>query len=308
MQTTATSSRHNTRSAPELKVAIDAFVADRRIGGCTTATLNCYADQLMQVTRWAVRHDLDLPSMCESDVRDFLATRREVSRATLFNATVRVKTFFKWCGEQGICDDLAARIRKPRQEVKVVETLTLDQVRAMLSMCANNGFVGRRDESLVRFLVDTGARISEALDLTLERVELHAGRALVNGKGSKQRHVFFGKNTRVALESYLHLRRDLGLNGKPLFVNGDGTPVNRRHACQTVTRLARRAGVRAKRCSPHVLRHTCAVTFLRNGGDSLALQRLLGHTTLAMTNRYVASLAIDDVESAHRRASPGETL
>ena len=84
--------------------------------------------------------------------------------------------------------------------------------------------------------------------------------------------------------------------------------MNRRHAHQTIARLGKRANIREKRCSPHTLRHTAAVLFLRRGGDALSLQRLLGHTTLAMTTHYVASASLDDVEAAHRRASPGDAV
>lgn len=178
----------------------------------------------------------------------------------------------------------------------------------MLALCKSNGYVGRRDEAFIRFLLDTGARVSEALDLTLDRLHLDAGRALLNGKGQKQRYVFFGPKTTRALLRYIAAREKKRLRSSVAFVNHDGTSMNRRHACQTITRLGRRANIRNKRCSPHTLRHTSALLFLRRGGDALSLQRLLGHTTLAMTNRYLGSVSVDDLENDHRRASPGDAI
>lgn len=160
----------------------------------------------------------------------------------------------------------------------------------------------------MRFLIDTAARISEALDLTAERLQIDSGRALLNGKGGKQRYVFFGPKTAKALLRYLASCESRSFRLRYVFVNRDGAPMNRRHAHQTIARLGNRRNIGEKRCSPHTLRHTSALFFLRRGGDALSLQRLLGHSTLAMTNRYVASTTVDDLEAAHRRATPGESL
>jgi site-specific recombinase XerD len=284
------------------------FTLDRQIAGCTKATVEAYQSQLRPFVKWASDQGLALRGLREEHVRDFLLFRQRVSQATLHAATVRLKTFFKWCAEQSLCDDLAARIRKPKQEVKVISALSIEEIRSMLALCKGNTYIGRRDEAFVRFLVDTGARVSEALDLTTDRLHLDAGRALLNGKGQKQRYVFFGPKTTRALLRYFAARDKKRLRSSVVFVNHDGTPVNRRHACQTISRLGCRANIRHKRCSPHTLRHSAALLFLRRGGDAVSLQRLLGHTTLAMTNRYLGSVSIDDLENAHRRASPGDAI
>jgi site-specific recombinase XerD len=295
-------------SAHGLDSAVKMFVLDRRIAGCTTATIDAYQSQLSPLVRWTEERQIHLMRLREEHVREFLLFRQQVSQATLHAATVRLKTFFKWCAEQGLCDDLAARIRKPRQESKVINALSVEEVRSMLALCKSNGYVGKRDEAFIRFLLDTGARVSEALDLTVDRLHLDAGRALLNGKGQKQRYVFFGPKTTRALLRYLAARDKKRLRSSVVFVNHDGTAMNRRHACQTITRLGRRANIRNKRCSPHTLRHSSALLFLRRGGDSLSLQRLLGHTTLAMTNRYLGSVSLDDLENEHRKVSPGDAV
>jgi site-specific recombinase XerD len=295
-------------STKTLDSAVRDFILDRQIGGCTTASIEAYQSQLKPLIKWATNRGLMLPSLTEEHLRQFLLFRGEAGKATLHSATVRLKTFFKWCAEREICNNLAASIRKPRQAHPVISTLSVNELQAMLSLCRGNGFVSRRDEALTRFLVDTAARVSEALDLTIERLEVDSGKALLNGKGDRQRYVFFGPKTARALTRYLAVCDMQRFRSNAVFVNRDGTPMNRRHAHQTIVRLGRRANVREKRCSPHTLRHTSALFFLRRGGDALSLQRLLGHTTLAMTNRYVSSVTVDDLEAAHRRASPGDAV
>ena len=293
-------------AAISLDEAVERFIRDRAISACTAATIACYRSQLTPLLKFAKKHRIT--KMQEDDLREFLLFRSRVSQATLYAATVRIKTFFTWCASQNIYPDIGARIRKPRQASKVINALSIDEVRAMLALCTENGYVGRRDEAFVRFLIDTGARVSEALDLEMERLDLDAGRALLNGKGRKQRIVFFGQRTKKALMRFILWRKKQKIVSSTFFMNHDGSAMNRRHACQTITRLGKRANIRDKRCSPHTLRHTSALLFLRRGGDGLSLQRLLGHTTLAMTNRYLASVSVDDLEAAHRKACPGDAI
>lgn len=117
-------------------------------------------------------------------------------------------------------------------------------------------------------------------------------------KGDKQRYAFFGPKTARALTPYMAICEKRSFRSNAVLVNRDGTPMNRRHAHQTIARFGRRANVSEKRCIPNTLRHTSALFFLRRGGDALSLQRLLGHTTLAMTNRYVSSATVDDPTGA----------
>ncbi len=279
----------------------------RQIAGCTPATIEAYRSQLRPLCRWAHEHAVALDTLGEEHVREFLLFRQQVSQTTLHAATIRLKTFFKWCAQESLCDDLTARIRKPKQQVKIVTALSVEELRLMLLLCNGTTFVPKRNEALIRFLLDTAARVSEALSVTLERLEMEAGRVLLDGKGQKQRFAFFGSRTADALLRYVTLREKLYLRSSVLFFNRDGSPMNRRHALRIVARLGRRANISGKRCSPHTIRHSSALLFLQRGGDALSLQRLLGHTTLQMTRRYVNS-RIDDLEAAHRRASPGDAV
>lgn len=104
------------------------FLLDRRIAGCTPATIEAYQSQLAPLVRWTDERKVTLRSLCEEHVREFLLLRQQVSQATLHAATVRLKTFFKWCAEQGLCSDLTARIRKPKQETKVINALSVDEI------------------------------------------------------------------------------------------------------------------------------------------------------------------------------------
>jgi site-specific recombinase XerD len=290
-----------------LRFAWDSFVLDRRVSGASDATLSCYRYQVVPFIRWCDANGVDFAELSASHVKSYLALRQQRSHNALCEAALRIRTFLRWCSSQGMCGDSVTQVQVPRRETKVLPILTVVHLKTMLALSRDDTFVARRNDALIRLLVDTGVRVSEALSLSANDLAMGEFQVIVRGKGNKQRCVFFGVRTARSLVRYLRRRRTIVSASQALFINQNGLPVTRRHAHQLLARLGRRAGIDGVRVSPHTLRHTFATLFLQRGGDSLLLQRLLGHTTLAMTRRYVA-LRTDDLLSAHRRAGVGDLL
>jgi len=167
----------------------------------------------------------------------------------------------------------------------------------------------KRDYAMVCFLLDTGMRATELCELRMSGVDMSARKCIVLGKGNKHRSVYFGRQTAKALWNYL--REEEREQGSPVFLSdrgsGTGEPLTRSGLLQLIERLGKAAHVEAVRCSPHTFRHTFAVTFLRNGGNVFSLQQILGHTSLQMTNRYVA-VSQGDLEKQRRQFSPVDGL
>jgi len=292
---------------PVLAQAITAFLLDRRIAGATDATIYTYRLQLNAFLNWCGSAGIDVTDLSTDHLRLYLAARQQSSQSALFEAARRLKTFFHWCAQEGICSDIALVIRRPKLQEKVVESLSIAQVRAMLALCRGDSFVNRRDEALVRLLIDSGVRISEALALGTKDVDLENQRVFVrHGKGQKQRIVPAGLRTVKAILRYLQARDRLTPSNDLLFLVDSGQPMTRRHAHQQLNRIAKRAGIEEP-VGPHRFRHTCALWFLRRGGDALSLQKLLGHNSLEMTKRYVV-MTESDVSAAHAKFAPGDLV
>lgn len=134
-------------------------------------------------------------------------------------------------------------------------------------------------------------------------MDIRGGRAKVMGKGSRERFVPLGFKARRALLKYINRYRPESLY-REIFLTQQGTPMTRNCLTMLFRRLSRRSGIK---CFPHKLRHTFAVSYLRNGGDIFTLQRILGHSSLEMVRRYV-TLADGDVQRVHERASPMDRL
>ena len=158
--------------------------------------------------------------------------------------------------------------------------------------------------AILMLLLDCGLRIAELASLKLGDVDTDTGTIVVQrGKGGKGRMMHIGDKAQKALWRYLCLYRNGDSDG--LFVGQDGKPLERAGLQTMIERLGRKSGVKVH---AHKLRHTFAISYLRNGGDIFSLKYLLGHNSLTMVEHYLQSLNAEDAAKAHKRFSPVDNL
>jgi site-specific recombinase XerD len=182
-------------------------------------------------------------------------------------------------------------IRSKRARVHAVEYLEPEHVRAVLAQPDRRSEQGVRDHALLLFLYNTGARISEALAVTAEDLHLAPPRhARLRGKGSKERICPLWAETASALSRLASSTTA----GGPVFRSARGAPLTRDGAAYVLAKyvaLAAREqpGLRRRRITPHVLRHSCAVALLQAGIDITIIRDYLGHASVATTGRYIST-------------------
>ncbi len=141
--------RRHKGSSPEAPAdPLSTFLLDRRLAGCTEATLDAYRYQLRPFQRWCDARKIPMLSATQSNVRAFLAERHEVSRATLFAAAVRLRTFFRWFATNGYCEDPAHGIATPKVPERLVPALHVQQLKALLRCC--DGWIGQTEPAPMR--------------------------------------------------------------------------------------------------------------------------------------------------------------
>ena len=181
----------------------------------------------------------------------------------------------------------------------MLPTFTRDQISAILRWKPDLE-TDRRLHALVCTLLDCGVRISEALTLTLDRIDFDNLLLTVNGKGGKQRLVPFSFELRRILWKHCQA---LPWRDGLVFATKRGTELGRRDVLRDLKRLCRKLGFEAPRRSLHAIRHSFAANYIRQGGSQFHLMKILGHTSLEMTRKYV-NLQTADLQAVHNRLSP----
>ena len=214
-------------------------------------------------------------------------------------------SFFNWLErEELLAVNPFGRLKAPKRERKVIRALSPGEVEALFQACSGKDPLDVRNRAIIMVFLDTGLRLSELASLSLNDVDANTGSIIVrNGKGGKQRVVRIGAKAQKALWKYVTIYRSG--SSESLFLTRSGEPLDPRGVKMLVKRLGIEAGLRVH---PHQLRHTFAISFLRAGGDVFSLQYLLGHSTLAMTQRYLQSLDAGDAFRAHQRFSPLDNM
>lgn len=197
----------------------------------------------------------------------------------------------------------------PKLEQRVPPAFSPEDVRRLLVAYDRGAAIGARNHAIVLTLLDTGLRASEFTSLHIGAVDMRSGLATVVGKGQKQRSIRAGGKARSAILHMLALREEVQ-DGDPLWlaysVSGRETGPLSVHGLQMMlTRLGRTVGVMP--CAPHRFRRTFALWMLRDGCDLHSLRMLMGHSSLAVLQRYL-DLGGEDIERAHMAHSPGDKL
>lgn len=257
---------------------------------------------------------LDLMSALEmKDFRAFLAARRNEGLAppSIKLELSALKTFFSFLQKRaGVENDAIAIMRGPKMKERLPRPVSREDADALMeaaatlktSACKQN-WEQARDAALITLLYGVGLRISEALSLNWSDAPL--GETLrIKGKGAKTRMVPVLPAAREAIDAYTKLCPYGGEANEPLFFSKRGKALSPRLAQRTVAQLRAALGL-PDSATPHALRHAFATHLLSAGGDLRVIQELLGHASLAATQRYTkidSENLIRIFDQAHPRA------
>jgi integrase/recombinase XerD len=299
--------------ARAVRTYLDHLLVER---GLAANTLTSYRRDLRRyLDHLAGEHVASLDEVTEATVSGFLMRLREgdadhppLSAASAARTVVAVRGFHKFAVRDGLAvTDPAAAVKPPAPAKRLPKALPLSDVEAILEAAGAPGTtLALRDRALLEVLYGTGARISEAVGLDVDDLDLEDGTVLLRGKGSKERLVPVGSFAREAVTSYLVRGRPelvaSGAGTSALFLNARGGRLSRQSAWAVLARTAQRAGV-TRDVSPHTLRHSFATHLLDGGADVRVVQELLGHASVTTTQVYTL-VTVDNLREVFATAHP----
>lgn len=300
-----------------IKQAIDEFLLSCKVEGKSYGTIECYSDKLKGFYWYASNYHWpdDIASITTNHLREFLAYLRETPHR--FNSTCpramkpcnsttiqkyyrALSSLLNWSVSEGILEtNPLIRIKVPKAEKKVVKALSVNEINQII-MALGNTFDGIRNKAIILVLIDCGLRLGELLNIKTSDINMEQQLMKVDGK-TGERIVRYGSTTAKALKKYMKIRSRVNGHNSSLWLTRKGITLKDSSVETLFIKLRNKTGIHVH---PHLLRHTFATLWLKNGGDSLMLQRLLGHTTLMMTNRYCQAVGCEYAIQTHKRFSP----
>lgn len=279
-------------------------------------TLSAYRRDLRRYASFLHSRDVsDVAAVKAADVTDFLAQLREgdadhpaLSASSAARTVVAVRCFHVFAvREQLAVDNPAAAVKPPAAAKRLPKALPLSDVEAILeSSSAGGSALAIRDRALLELLYGVGARISEAVGLDLDDLDLDESAVRLSGKGGRARLVPVGSYAKEACERYLvQVRPQLVAAGKgtaAIFLNTRGSRLSRQSAWAVLGKASQRAGITSA-VSPHTLRHSFATHLLDGGADVRVVQELLGHASVTTTQIYTL-VTVDKLREVYATAHP----
>jgi integrase/recombinase XerD len=277
--------------------------------GHSANTVEAYLRDLRRLGEFATSRGVRDPErLTRAALRDFVFLLKDLglSPATIRRSVSAIRTYYGFLvGEGRVTHDPSDRLESPRRGRILPDTLSVQEVEALLGSPRVELPLAWRDRALLELAYGAGLRVSELCGLGLTDLLLSENLVRVFGKGSKERLVPLGRSVIGAVSVYLHTMRpelDKGKSRGRVLLNARGEPLSRVGAWGVVKRATERAGIR-KRVTPHTLRHSFATHLLEGGADLRAVQEMLGHADLSTTQIYT-HVDREYLRSVHKQFHP----
>ena len=260
--------------------------------GLSDNTRESYLFDIAKFLDFLKRENQMLRSVTDQSLQAFVADLHDLGIAPRSQARIisGLKSFFKYLkAENYIDEDPTLNLESPQTGRHLPEVLTVEQIDMLIDEIDKSTPEGRRNNAIIEVMYGCGLRVSELVNLEINKLYFDDGYIVVTGKGSKERIVPISDVAIELVNEYLTERAQLDVvagEENVLFLNRRGHRLTRQMIFTIIKRLARQAGIK-KEISPHTLRHSFATHLLEGGANLRAIQQMLGHESIATTEIYL---------------------
>ncbi|MFA4989678.1 MAG: site-specific tyrosine recombinase XerD [Candidatus Omnitrophota bacterium] len=293
-----------------MKELIDIFLNYLSVErGLSNNTIISYREDLNTYLDFIEKSDIDvLSKISKNNITNFMFNQKEkgIGVNSIARRLAAIRMFHRFLTRERILkSDPSTLIESPKLWKRVPETLSLNEVEALIAQPNVRDIQGIRDKAILETLYATGMRVSEAVNLKKDNVNLDIGFLRCIGKGAKERVIPLGRKAIAGIQRYLDISRPKFLKNKEsefLFVSRFGRKISRQSFWKIIKKYARAAAIK-KPIKPHILRHSFATHLLEHGADLRSVQEMLGHSNISTTQIYT-HINKDRLKSVHKQFHP----
>jgi len=272
-------------------------------------TIIAYRQDLNMYLDFMIKRGMEaLSKVTKNDIIEFMLFEKDngISPTSISRRLAAIRMFHRFLSRERVLkSDPTILIDSPKLWKKVPDTLSLNEVEALISQPQVRDHQGARDKAILETLYATGMRVSESADLKTNNVNLDIGFLRCIGKGNKERIIPLGKKAIHSINRYLEFSRPYFLKKKTseyLFINRSGARLSRQSVWKLIKRYAKEAKIK-KPIKVHTLRHSFATHLLERGADLRSVQEMLGHSNISTTQIYT-HIDKERLKSVHKMFHP----
>jgi integrase/recombinase XerD len=279
--------------------------------GFTPKTMKNKRQELKQLKEFLIekRGISELESVTTYDLKSYVRLKQQagLQPQSIVSMFKMIKAFFSWCEkEEYLKENIAKKVETPKVPKKILKGFTPEEVQAMINAFSYQDYFETRNRAIIAILSDCGIRAAELRTLKTENVKEDT--ILVNGKGNKERLIFISPALKRILIKYDRIKKQYfkdKITTDHYFLSYKGTEISHVGLDNVIKEAGKRTGLKDKRVSPHTFRHFFSTQCILNGIDIYTLSKLLGHSSVNTTERYLQSL--EDFELI-KKAMPSSPL
>ena len=277
--------------------------------GLSRNTITSYQEDLNYYMNYLESKGIDtLSRTTRNDITNFMLSQKDrgIAPNSIARRLAAIRMFHRFLARERIIkNDPSALIDSPKLWKRVPDTLTINEVDALIAAADVHDTQGIRDRAILETLYATGMRVSEVVNLKKDNVNLEIGFLRCIGKGNKERVIPLGKKAIAGITRYLEVSRPKLLGKKEadyLFLSRFGRKTSRQSLWKMIKKYAKQAHIK-KPIKPHIMRHSFATHLLEHGADLRSVQEMLGHSSISTTHIYT-HINKDRLKSIHKQFHP----
>ncbi len=290
-----------------MKTALKDFEFHIRAKNLSPKTISVYGERLGYFYKYIKSKGIAFKDVDKHTIQDYILFQKDrgLKDISINGQILVLRIFFKYLFEEEIIDlNPTEKIPLLKTERRIKPIISEENMQKLLTVPDKRTFTGMRNFCMLMVFYDTLIRLGELTNIKIKDIDFENGTICIFGKGRKERIVPFGASTAKYLHRFIRKSRK-DIPGDVLFCTKDGRILDYRNVARILEKIGKHIGIHV---NPHLIRHSAASHRAMSGMPAFLLQRLLGHTTIQMTQRYVHLVDDEKLKEAFKQYSPLDAM